>query len=158
MRRIAPWLPIAIALATLSVGALRAVAQETTEGPIQWHMFVPHMILVLGLVPYVIPMLLLAWAKSVRRRSAAPPVVGRGTLALALPALIVAALWPLGTGIALLVHCTPVARALLVDHRLACIAIWTASVAATALWVVGAASRWLWWPRPVAVEAAGPYR
>jgi hypothetical protein len=150
MRRIAPWLPIAIALATLTVGALRAVAQENT--------LLPHVIVLFGPFPYVIPMLLLQWAKSVRRRSAAPPIVGRGALALASPALIVAALWPLGTGLALLVHCTPVAHALLADHRLACVAMWAASVAATALWVVGAASRWLWWPRPVAVEGAGPYR
>ena len=58
----------------------------------------------------------------------------------------------------LLVHCTPVAHALLVDHRLACVAVWAASVVATALWVVGSASRWLRWPRPVAVVGTPPYR
>jgi hypothetical protein len=79
-------------------------------------------------------------------------------VALALPALVVAAAWPLVTGVALLVHCTPVARALLVDHRLACIAVWAASVTMTAIWTAGAAGRWLRWARPVAVVGTPPYR
>jgi hypothetical protein len=159
MRRIAPWLPIAIALATLTVGALQAVAQGTLDAAGRFPVtFLPHVIVLFGPVPYVTPMLLLEWAKSLRRRSAAPPSVGWTAVALALPALVVAAVWPLGTGIALLGHCTPMARALLVDYRLASVAVWAVSVAVTAIWTAGAAGRWLWWARPVAVVGTPPYR
>lgn len=157
MRRIAPWLPIAIALATLTVGALQAVAQGTI-GAVNWPFFLPHVIVVFGPIPYVIPMLLLEWAKRVRRSSAAPPSVGRTAVALALPALVMAAVWPLGVGIALLVHGTPAARALLVDHRLACAAVWAVSVTVTMIWVARAAGRWIWWARPIAVVGTPPYR
>jgi hypothetical protein len=116
------------------------------------------MIVLFGPVPYLVPMLLLEWAKSVRRRSAAPPVVGRGAMAIASPALAVAALWPLVVGVALLLDWRPVYWALM-DHRLACVVVWALSVAVTMAWVVGAASKWLWWPpRPVAVVGTPPYR
>jgi len=158
MRRIAPWLPIAIALATLTVGAFHAALQtEPAPWLARWLGVLPHMIVLFGPVPYLVPMLLLEWAKSVRRRSAAPPVVGLGALALASPALAVAALWPLVVGVALLVDWRPVYWALM-DHRMACVVVWSASVAAAVLWVVSAASRWVWWPRPVAVQSGGPYR
>lgn len=158
MRRIAPWLPVAMALATLTVGALQAVAQDTTEQAPRWIVFLPHMIILFGPVPYLIPMLLLEWAKSVRRRSAAPPSIVRTAVVLALPALVMAVVWPLGLGIAFLVRATAVARALLVDHRLACIAVWATSVIVTAMWGARAAGRWIWWTRPAAVVRTGPYR
>jgi hypothetical protein len=159
MRRIAPWLPIAIALATLTVGALQAVAQGAPDAAGRFPVFfLPHMIVLFGSVPYVIPMLLLAWAKSVRCRSGAPPWVGRTAVALALPALVVAVVWPLGTGIALLVHYARVAHALLVDYRLACIAAWAVSVAGSAIWVAVSAGHRNWWARPVAVGGMPPYR
>ena len=158
MRRIAPFLPIAIALATLAVGAIQAAVKEPTEWAFNWIGLLPALIVFVGPIPYLIPILLLEWAKSVRRRSAAPPVVGRGATLLALPAITVAALWPLVTGLALLLHRTLVAHALLVDHRLACAAVWAVSVAVTATWDLAAACRWIRWARPVAVMGAGPYR
>jgi len=161
MRRIAPWLPLAIVLATLVACTFRAMVRqqlstEDVDGAVAWGL--PYACFYLYAVPYFVPMLLLEGAKSLRRRSAAPPAVASVAVVLALPALTVATLWPLGVGMALLLGSTPIARTMLADHRLACAAVWGVSVAATMIWIVGAASRWLWWARPVAVEGAGPYR
>lgn len=148
MRRLAPWLPIVIALGTATV--VTAFSPTTP-----WALSVSIWVCV---TPYLIPMLLLAGATGVRRRSAAPPWMWQVALALALPALFVAVLPPLVLAANSAFHLAPVTPIVGDDYAAAFINVWLASVAATALWVFAAACRWVWWPRPVAAVGTTPYR
>lgn len=106
---------------------------------------------------YGVPMLLLEGARTVRRRSAAPPSVGRTAVALASPALVIGVVQPLGTAFAIFFRWPLLALVVLGDLPLVA-GIWGLSVLATTLWVVGAAIHWIWLARPVSVEGTRPYR
>jgi hypothetical protein len=158
-RRLVPWVPFAVAVLALVVASYKAMATEPEGGPLTkiamvwWMPYV--LVLAYGFV-YGVPMLLLELARSVRRRSAAPPSVGRTAVALALPALVVAVVWPIGLAIAILFRWSAVAEFVFV--HLHAWALWLLSVSATALWVAGAAIHWVWLARPVSVEGRPPYR
>ena len=160
MRRLAPWLPFAVALVALVAAAYKAVATAPPEGgpltKVAMVWWVPYVLVFAYGFVYVVPMLLLEWARSVRRRSAAPPSVGRTAVVLALPALVVAVVWPIG--MALAIFCRWAAMAQFVFMHLHGLLVWTLSVTATALWVAGAAIHWIWLARPVSVEGKPPYR
>lgn len=143
MRRIAPWLPIVTAL-----GAATVVTAFSPTTP--WAISIAVWV---SVTPYLIPMLLLAGATGVRRRSAAPPWMSRVALALALPALVLAVLPPLVVAAHFVFQLT-----IPEDYAAASICIWAASVMVTAMWVLSAACRWVWWPRPVAAVGTPPYR
>jgi len=143
MRRVAPWLPIVTALGTATV--VTAFSPKTP-----WAVSVAIWVFV---TPYLIPMLLLAGATGIRRRSAAPPWMWQVALALALPALVVAVLLPLFIAAQFVFQLTIVE-----DYAAASFCVWAASVVITALWLLSAACRWVWWPRPVAAVGTPPYR
>jgi hypothetical protein len=143
MRRIAPWLPIVTAL-----GMATVVTAFSPTTP--WAVSVAIWVFV---TPYLIPMLLLAAATGIRRRSAAPPWTWQVALALALPALVLAVLPPLFIAAQFVFQLTIVE-----DYAAASFCVWAASVVITALWLLCAACRWVWWPRPVAAVGTPPYR
>jgi hypothetical protein len=143
MRRIAPWLPIMTALGTATVVACCSPTTPWSYSAVIWPFA----------TPYIIPMFLLASATGVRRRSGAPPWMWRVALALALPALVLAVLAPLFMT-ALRVFQYTIAE----DYAVASFYVRAASVVVTALWVLAAACRWVWRPRPVAAVGAPPYR
>ncbi|HEX8793201.1 MAG TPA: hypothetical protein VF765_19795 [Polyangiaceae bacterium] len=150
-----------MALATLTLPMYRAGAVWTLKSCAVGAALLGVQYLVVPFygAPCFIPMVLLEVANSVRRQSAAPPLVWRTAVILALPAFAIAVRWPLG--IAARFAFDPrssLALVMTVDHLSACVAIWTASVMATATWMLSAACRWVLWPRPVAVVASGPYR
>lgn len=161
MRRIAPWLPIAIALGAVTFTTFRALAlqgmrPESFSGAVVW------MWAYAGLysyaVPYAIPLLLLDVMKNVRHQSAAPPVAGGVALISALPALLIAVWWPLDVArrFAIDPH-TPLIHAVTIDNWVS-ISVWFASVVTTAAWLFAAACRWYWFPRPVVIVGTPPYR
>ena len=158
-RRLVPWVPFVVAMLALIAAAFKAVATEPEGGPLTkvamvW--WVPYVLVFAYGFVYVVPMLLLEWARSVRRRSAAPPSVERTAVALALPALVVAVVWPIGLAIAIFFRWAAMAEFVFV-HLHAWL-FWILSVAATALWVAGSAIHWVWLARPVSVEGKPPYR
>jgi hypothetical protein len=159
MRRLAPWLPFVVAMLVLIAAAFKAMAGDpeslgTKVAMIWWMPYV--LVCAYGFV-YAVPMLLLECARSVRRRSAAPPSVGRIAVALALPALFVGIVQPLGLAFAIFFRWTPMARAVIGDLPLVA-GLWALSVLATALWVLGSAIHWIWLARPAEVEGTRPYR
>jgi hypothetical protein len=158
-RRLVPWLPFAVAMVALVAAAYKAMATEPGGGALTkvamvW--WVPYVLVCAYGFVYVVPMLLLEWARSVRRRSAAPPSVGRTAVVLALPALVVAVVWPIGLAIAIFFRWAAMAE--FVFMHLHGVLVWALSVVATLLWVGGAAIHWVWLARPVSVEGRPPYR
>lgn len=159
MRRLLPWVPFAVAMLAFVAAAYKAAAAEP-EGPgaklaMIWWM--PYVLVGAYSFVYVVPMLLLECARSVRRRSAAPPSVARTAVALALPALLVGVVQPLGIAVGIFFRSPSAARVVLGDLPLVA-GVWALSVVATALWVLGAAIHWIWLARPASVEGSRPYR
>jgi len=158
-RRLVPWVPFAVATVAIVAAAYKAMATEPEGGPLTkvamiWWM--PYVLVVAYGFVYGVPMLLLELARTVRRRSAAPPSVGRTAVALALPSLVVAVVWPIGLALAIFLRCAAMAEFMFAHlHGLF---VWFLSVTATALWVGGAAIHWIWLARPVSVEGRPPYR
>jgi len=159
-RRLVPWLPFAVTIVALVAAAYKAMATQPPEGgpltKVAMVWWVPYVLAVAYGFVYGVPMLLLEWARSVRRRSAAPPSVGRTAVLLALPALVVAVVWPIGLALAIFFRWPAMAE--FVFGHLHGFVVWTLSVVATTLWVAGAAIHWIWLARPVSVEGQRPYR
>jgi hypothetical protein len=158
-RLLLPWVPFAVAMLALVAASYKAMAAdpESPGAKLAMIWWMPYVLVGAYGFVYVVPMLLLEWARSVRRRSAAPPSVGRTAVALALPALFVGVVQPLGIAFAIFFRWTPLARVALGDLPLVA-GIWGLSVLATGLWVLGAAIHWIWLARPASVEGTRPYR
>jgi hypothetical protein len=162
MRRLlAPWLPLAIALGALTFTTYRAlnlrhIPHAGLSGAVLWSL--PYVCVYSYALPYVVPMLLLWATRTVRRRSAAPPVVGWVALASAMPALIMAVWWPLDVArVFARDPQAPLVQAITIDNWMT-VTIWFVSIVATAMWLFAAACRWFWFPRPVALVGSPPYR
>jgi len=159
MRRVAPWLPLAIVLGALTFTTYRAVGlkqipHESVAGALLWAL--PYVCVSLYALPYVLPILLLWATRRVRLRTAAPPVVGWVALASAMPALIIAVWWPLDVARVFARNPrAPLIVAMTVDNWMT-VTIWFVSIGATATWLFAVACRWFWFPRPVAQPIGSP--
>lgn len=158
-RRLLSWVPFAVAMLALVAAAYKTAASEPESASAKLAMmwWMPYVLVCAYGFVYIVPMLLLHGAGSVRRRSAAPPSVGRAALGLALPALVIGVVQPIGIAFSIFFRSPSMARVVLGDLPLVA-TIWTLSVVATALWVVGAAIHWIWLARPVSFEGTPPYR
>lgn len=109
------------------------------------------------LSPTAVPLVLLCWTMWLRRRKGAPPLVSRVAFALGLAALVVSASWDLSTGL-LGLFVPGDFRDAVTGHLPALIAVFAASSGLTALWLLAATGRYVWWARPVVVVGSPPYR